>query len=1074
MITKLFTLLIISLSTSTLSVFGGGEPLTPITPDGSSEKILFIRGGTSTVGFLEGGSDEQGASITNYTTNGGNHSWGELASALIAEGYSPEQITEDPVIGGEPTPVPLDTMDLSQYSIIVFGSNNASYTTDQVDALFDYISDGGGALFISDANFGQNWGDAPSSDQHFLDRFGLVMTQDSGGTYGVRRSDEFVVPAHPILNGIDLFDGEGVSTITVGTAPSNVTNQLLTLARFNKQLNTGADKGPQETVTSVDASLVIAETGSGRIAGHFDRNTFFNENGAGTDLNKLDNEAYARNLFNWLAGKTAFDPATDNYAPRAHFPALVDGTTVNSNEPLNVEVIASDPDGTIACVDLFVDGNLVSSNVAAPYTWLVTGLLPGEATLAARVTDDDGDQTTIWSNVTVRSIIDRTNWTVSGFKSDGSTTGDPGNAIDGDENSRWTTLEVQTPGQRFTVDFGKSESFERIVLATEGNPSDYPRGYSIRGSHDGVYYVALATGQGDTATTEIVLPTTATYRYLEIEQTGNVSTFTWWSIHELLVYAATPDPTLVNVSPIEYSDALLNPLKGFRPGTQGNGSFDERYASITRDYIKWNEIEDDESDTIQKIKDFCDLSWEGVEEHGIKVIPRVYLDWDEDPGNEYWPADMITGDYSSQQFKDRLVRLISRLGECWDDDPRVAWVQMGIIGQWGEHHSPSPTAEIQQLMGDAFDAAFENKHILVRHPNEFTDYQYGIYWDSWAHINQVNSLQQGAGIEVLNNNTERWKTRPIEGEAAYNWGDYEIQPGDDPDDTLTDPVHRDFLIDTIRNLHCTGLGWVSDYDQDSPIVQAGANEVQKAFGYRFIIPQLSFPRRVEADGNIDLTFSVVNTGSAPFYKNWPLEFSLLDPTTGIPVWKTTLDTIDIRQWLPGDDWDEPNNIYLTPPTTYTVDVNIPLPGTARLPAGEFIVALSILEPINLTPSVRFAIENYFNGGRHPFGRIGIGVDVTGAHELDSSTFDDPQQDARLAYKLEAPSPPEPATITNIMPSNGNIVIQATDSESNSLRVLQRSDDLQNWEAIEIRNGTDTDFEWTEAPNDRAFFRILTE
>ena len=29
-----------------------------------------------TVGFLEGGSDEQGADIFNYATNGGNHGWG--------------------------------------------------------------------------------------------------------------------------------------------------------------------------------------------------------------------------------------------------------------------------------------------------------------------------------------------------------------------------------------------------------------------------------------------------------------------------------------------------------------------------------------------------------------------------------------------------------------------------------------------------------------------------------------------------------------------------------------------------------------------------------------------------------------------------------------------------------------------------------------------------------------------------------------------------------------------------------------------------------------------------------------
>jgi hypothetical protein len=37
-------------------------------------------------------------------------------------------------------------------------------------------------------------------------------------------------------------------------------------------------------------------------------------------------------------------------------------------------------------------------------------------------------------------------------------------------------------------------------------------------------------------------------------------------------------------------------------------------------------------------------------------------------------------------FRDRVVSLIKKLGEVWDDDPRVAFIEMGIWGLWGEHH----------------------------------------------------------------------------------------------------------------------------------------------------------------------------------------------------------------------------------------------------------------------------------------------------------------------------------------------------------------------------------------------------
>ena len=534
-------------------------------------------------------------------------------------------------------------------------------------------------------------------------------------------------------------------------------------------------------------------------------------------------------------------------------------------------------------------------------------------------------------------------------------------------------------------------------------------------------------------------------------------------------------PQMFTTYPTEYPGALRNPMKGFRyPAYRNN--YDKKYATIVRCYLEWNELENDVSDTIQKIKDVCDLKWADVEEYGIKVIPRVYLDWGGEPGRQYWPADMTTGDYSSEQFKQRLVRLISRLGECWDDDPRVAWVQMGIIGRWGEHHNPDPTPEIQELMGDAFTQAFQNKKFLVRHANEFTDYDVGVYWDSWAHIQQIDKSAHGAGIKALNNATDRWKTHPIEGETAYNWGQIDIQPGDGPDDTLSDPVHREYLIDTIRELHCSGLGWIANYSQDDPVVRAGAEEVQKAFGYRFVINSFSCDRRADPDGSLAIVFSVINTGSAPFYEDWPLEFSLLDPYTGDLVWRTTLDVVDLRQWLPGDDWDEDNNVYLDPPLAHEVNVNVSLPGDSRLPAGEYIAALAVVDPIGQKPSLRFAVNNYLNGGRHPLGRVGIGLDIAGNHFLDNTFFDDPMQDEQLSYLMQAPPAPDPASIKGISISDGMCRIQVEDSASETLRVIQRSNDLSRWDAVNVSLSNGNDFEWIEPMigESKLFYRVLTE
>jgi hypothetical protein len=265
----------------------------------SEPRILFIRGGPGTGGFLEGGADEQLSDINDTSTSSGNHGWATLAGVLRDEGYVLEQVIEENE--AEPAPVPLESMDLSQYAVIVFGSNNRAYGSDAVDAVEAYIRGGGGALFISDANWGTDWHVAPDSDQHFLDRFGWRMNQDTG-TYAISDS-EFIGDPHPILEGAASFDGEGVSPITVEDNDiPGVSSRVLAPAKGNVRRNTTTGAGPATPATANDGSLVIATADQGRIAGHFDRNTFFNQNGAGTNITRLSNAQYARNLFKWLAG----------------------------------------------------------------------------------------------------------------------------------------------------------------------------------------------------------------------------------------------------------------------------------------------------------------------------------------------------------------------------------------------------------------------------------------------------------------------------------------------------------------------------------------------------------------------------------------------------------------------------------------------------------------------------------------------------------------------------------------------------------------------------------------------------
>src|SRR5690606_3247368 len=114
------------------------------------------------------------------------------------------------------------------------------------------------------------------------------------------------------------------------------------------------------------------------------------------------------------------------------------------------------------------------------------------------------------------------------------------------------------------------------------------------------------------------------------------------------------------------------------------------------------------------------------------------------------------------------------------------------------------------------------------------------------------------------------------------------------------------------------------------------------------------------------------------------------------VWSKVLSGVNISEWMPGDNWDIKTNKYTTPPIAYSVDQQLTM--DQNLADGEYIIALSVLDPAGMLPSLRFAVNNYFQGGRPPMGYVGVNKDVT-TYEISSKEFTDMKNDKTLKYKL---------------------------------------------------------------------------
>ena len=500
----------------------------------------------------------------------------------------------------------------------------------------------------------------------------------------------------------------------------------------------------------------------------------------------------------------------------------------------------------------------------------------------------------------------------------------------------------------------------------------------------------------------------------------------------------------VTVNPAEYLYAIRNPMKGLReffgPGyDKVRDEYPYPYGSIIKEYMQWNMLEDNESDGVDKIIAYSNHRWQGVEDINVKVIPRIYIVWMEpwhggyaknthtdnpdDLNGWHWPSDIpgetydeddlnapIIGGYCHPTFQERVKKLVEKAGQAWDNDPRVAYVEMGIIGEFGEHHDPDITTVwaphdqpnhvenrtwlpgIEKVLGDAFTAAFKNKKVMVRYAYEFKDYEFGIYWDSWA-IDE----EKVRGYEEMKKLGDRWKTQPIGGEITWNWGSlYKFKSFEE---VVADKDTREYVMEQIRNLHCNHLGGITWADFNEPEFRKNAEILQKAMGYRFIINEFSYPKEIKVGAQFPISFKVVNSGSSPFYYNWPVEVALLDPESHQKVWGKILEEVNISEWMPGDNWSVDEHKYQIAPPTYHIRKNISI--DAPIAKGKYILALTVLDPAGMQPSLRFANENYFEGGYHPMGYIGIGESVADTR-LNPDLFFDIQSDKSLKYQFKQP------------------------------------------------------------------------
>jgi hypothetical protein len=312
-----------------------------------------------------------------------------------------------------------------------------------------------------------------------------------------------------------------------------------------------------------------------------------------------------------------------------------------------------------------------------------------------------------------------------------------------------------------------------------------------------------------------------------------------------------------------------NPLRGFFPY---RGEYDSFPHSLEFFYIPLKYLIEDFNSYI--FDDFLEPWLDDIVSRNHQAIFRVYLDYPDEPtgipdfllnGLTTYSYDEFGGgispDYTNDTLISTLEDFIGELGKHYDGDIRIGFIQIGLLGHWGEWHTYPheewfPNETIQNRILYAFDNAFNKTKLVVRYPTADSPLlNIGYHDDSFAYETIGPEAWEFYNRLVDFGETEKWKTQSIGGEVRP-----EIQT-DLWDDNPPSDV-QDFT--TCVNL--THVSWLLDQDQfdvyfNNKKMQR-AREAALSLGYQYYI---QYAESIVKDSTLEIKVEMRNNGNAPFY-----------------------------------------------------------------------------------------------------------------------------------------------------------------------------------------------------------------
>ncbi|MFB9184997.1 fibronectin type III domain-containing protein, partial [Dactylosporangium sucinum] len=389
----------------------------------------------------------------------------------------------------------------------------------------------------------------------------------------------------------------------------------------------------------------------------------------------------------------------------------------------------------------------------------------------------------------------------------------------------------------------------------------------------------------------------------------------------------SPSPSLTDHPLTAAPSPLDNPLKGFArfyfPGDNQNLGYPR---SLAWSYFGLSEVMTSTTNCGTYDWSIVDNALNEIASYGNQAAIRFYLEYPGGTGshpgnaiphcfdghvtyrtNTFWGT--VSPDYDSPYLLTAVTNFIAAFGARYDGDPRIGFINLGIVGLWGEWHTwpfdtdtadgyPNlmPTDAHGAQIIQAFDTAFNTTKLEIRYPDSAggaaNARRIGYHDDSFCYREgsplagvtlpqsmggaSYSQLQRALNLGVEN----KWITDSMGGEVRpeIQSSAFTAWPGGSGQvDNMKACIE---LEHTTWKINQTSQG----YSASDPNVAAAV----RLMGYDLTATHAYFTNTASGSATVGVT--VVNNGVAPFYYPWTTTLGLKNSAgTVVKTWDTPWD-----------------------------------------------------------------------------------------------------------------------------------------------------------------------------------------